>query len=1232
MKGYSYRDRDYAFGQTILTLRTMLGLTQTALADLLGVTRRAVGDWEGGLTYPKAEHLKQFVVLAIERQAFPAGHETEEVRALWQAARQKVLLDEAWLGTLLPHAEVSPASEPVQETTGAARTLAPPAGGGPRIDWGDTLAVTTFYGREWELDLLSEWVVQERCRVVSVLGQGGIGKSALATKVMQRVAERFEVVIWRSLRDVPTCEALLDDCLQVLAPQAPRDVPVGLESRQGLLLECLRSSRVLLVYDNLESFLEEGQNTGHMRPGYEGFARVLHRIAETEHQSCLLLTSREKPNDLVPLEGSRAPVRALRLARLDAGACKQLLAEKEVAGTTAEQLRLIEAYAGNPLALKIVAQTIVELFGGQIAPFLEQGEVVFGGVRELLGEQYARLSALEQTVLLWLAILRELVSLQELLAVLGAPLPRAGVLGAVEALRRRSLIELGQRPGSFTLHSVVLEYATAQLIAEMSSEIEQGRLARLLEHGLELAQAREDVRQTQVRLIVAPVLAQVRSAYPEQVDLEGYLLSLLDRLRARAEDAQGYGPANVLAQQRQQRGHLRGLDLSKLSLRGVYMQGVEMQDTRLSGARLKDCVWTSTFGSIWAVAISRDGQYWAAGSRRGEVWVWEAGGKTLHLVWQAHTDIIRALSFSPDGRRLASGSYDGAVKLWDVESGALLWSGGHTNNITAVAFAPDGSLLASGGIDATVRLWDPKTGAPLEVLPHPDAVSEITWSPDGCLLASAGFDGQIRLWKRQQAGPATQLAGLSGHTNRVWGLAFAPDSSLLVSGSWDRTVKLWEVAGGSVLQTLAGHTDRVQTVAWSPDGRTVASAGFDQTIWLWDIESSSYRTVLHGHTGVVFGLAFAPDSRRLLSGSADGTLRVWDVASGQSVQILQGYAVSLYDIAWSPDGTQLASAGSDSLVTIWDVEGRTPPRLLRGHHYLVYGVGWSPDGRWLASSGWDNAIRLWDATTGASVQIMKDPDDPYTSFYGIAWSPDGHHLASGSYRQEVQLWEVATGSRRCVAPGQPASTHRVAWNPDGTQLASGGDDGIVYLWDTSEGTLLKRLLGHQGRVNDVAWSRDGRWLASGGGSQGQGDGGELFVWDVRSEERVRALSDHPGIAYAVAWSPSGAALVSGGSDGMLRWWDVKRGECVQVRRAHQGTVQRLQVNPDGSRLASCGDDGTINVWDLESTEHLRILRRDRPYERLDITGIKGLTEAQKTTLRALGAIEDSPVKIAQEAP
>ena len=56
MPRHFYREHDYTFGQAMLTLRKSLRLTQAGLADLLGVSRRAVGEWEGGLNYPKAHH------------------------------------------------------------------------------------------------------------------------------------------------------------------------------------------------------------------------------------------------------------------------------------------------------------------------------------------------------------------------------------------------------------------------------------------------------------------------------------------------------------------------------------------------------------------------------------------------------------------------------------------------------------------------------------------------------------------------------------------------------------------------------------------------------------------------------------------------------------------------------------------------------------------------------------------------------------------------------------------------------------------------------------------------------------------------------------------------------------------------------------------------------------------------------------------------------------------------
>jgi WD40 repeat protein len=152
-------------------------------------------------------------------------------------------------------------------------------------------------------------------------------------------------------------------------------------------------------------------------------------------------------------------------------------------------------------------------------------------------------------------------------------------------------------------------------------------------------------------------------------------------------------------------------------------------------------------------------------------------------------------------------------------------------------------------------------------------------------------------------------------------------------------------------------------------------------------------------------------------------------------------------------------------------------------------------------------------------------------------------------------------------------------------------------------------------------------LASGGG---RGGSGELFVWEVSGGKRLHAWSEPSAIVDALAWSPTGALLLSGGSDGSMRWWDVQSGECLRVQKGHQGAIQSLSVSPDGRRLASCGDDDAIKLWDLESAEHLQTLRRNRPYERLNITGIRGITEEQKAALRALGAIEGAPVNSSQQ--
>ena len=929
---------------------------------------------------------------------------------------------------------------------------------------------------------------------MSQVASTGIGKSALVSLLGKQLAPQFDAVLWRSVRDAPSCEDLVANCLTFFSETPPAEFPPLLEQRINQLIGRLQERRCLLVLDNLETLLEVEDPEGNYRPGYQGYGRLIERLGESAHRSCVVLTSREKPREIEAMEGLRGPVRSLRLLGLSEEAARSLLEDKDLRGESSAWLQLIATYAGNPLALKIVGQAIVDLFAGEIVPFLQSGELIFNGIRVVLRQQVARLTLLEQMLLTWLAVVRGWTSLDSLLSLLVPRSTRGRVLEALEALSRRSLIERGQG-ASFTLQAVVMEYVTDALLDQLTGEIVTQAMDHLRRYALEQAQAKDYVREIQVRLLVRPLVELLRAELASDSRIEDQLLALLMHFRTEDDNRQGYGPANVISLLKALRSDLRGLDLSRLAIRGAYLQGVEMQDANLSGALMRECVLSEAFYTITAVAISRSGQYWAATSRRGEVRVWREEGKLLHLAWQAHSDMTLALALSPNEHTLASGGWDGSVKLWEVASGALLWSGWQTKGTICLAFSPDGRLLASGD-----------------------------------------FAGTTRLWEMQQTGPARLWQTLSGHTNLVRGLAFAPDGSRLASASWDSTVKLWQLASGRCLQTLVGHTERVEA------------------------------------------------------------------------------------LAWSPDGTQLVSGGTDQLVTIWDVAGGKPPRVLHGHRWRVHDVGWSPDGSRLASSEWDSAIRIWDPTTGTCVQILRDLDHPDTNYFGVSWSPDGQLLACCTYLHGVQVWNVTTRSQRWVSRQLPTWIRRVAWSPDGTRLVGGGDDGHVYVWDASDGTQLERLAEHQGAVTSVAWSPDGTRLASAGSGR---ESGKLFVWDAHSGERAQTLVGQSGMVCAVAWGPSGELLISGGGDGTLRWWEVQSGECVRVREAHQGTVQALKVSPDGSILASCGDDGAIRLWDLEGGEPLQTLRRDRLYERLNITGIRGLAEAQKAALRALGGFEET---------
>ncbi len=1121
----------------------------------------------------------------------------------------------------------------------------------PQQDWGAAIDVSVFYGRKEELMQLRQWVLEDRCRLVALLGIGGIGKSALAVKLGLQIQPEFEVVVWRSLQNAPPLEELLTSLLQFLLPILQKDVilPNSLDGRISKLMDCLRSSRCLLILDNSETILSSGTPAGQYREGYEEYGQLLMTIGESPHQSCLILTSREKPREIALLEGEKAKVRSLLLKGLNIAEGREIFRHKgQFIGSEIEWSHLIEHYGGNPLALKLVAAATQELFDGRIAEvikYAELGMLVFEDIRDVLDRQFNRLYSIEQEVMLWLGINREPQSVLELNADILTSNNKRSLPNAINSLLRRSLIE--QSGNKFSLQPVVLEYVTERLIRKICAELTQKQLnlqvplPDLQTHALIKATAKDYVLKMQERLILQPLAERLLIELGGQQQIEARFQELLQQQQEQVPIQSGYMTGNLINLLVYLKADLQKFNFSKLIVWQADLRRTSLKNVNFQGADLARSVFAETLSGVIETAFSPDGSLFATGDVEGKICLWQVADEQQLLTLRGHIGWVWALTFSPDGRMLASGSSDTQVRLWDVHTGECLQVlEGHTDWVWGVSFNPDGRMLASSSSDTTIRLWNVLSGQCCRVLKeHTGAVGSVRFSPDGKVLASGSHDTSVRLWNVRDG---RCFMVLQRHTKGVRSVAWSPDGCTLASGSEDTSVQLWQVKTGERIRTLQGHKSGVWTVNFSPDGNTLASSGHDTFVQLWDVQKGQCKRTLQGHSSWVHSVSFSPDSQLLVSGSVDFSVRLWNVRSGQCLRLLQGHKSGVWTVNFSQiyisnindipvsnfqlsnkvkedsnkftikNNFLLVSGGSDALVRLWNIASGECFKTLQGHTSWVRSLSFSPDDNTLASSSFDLSIRLWNIQNGQCVKILHGHTSGIRS---VSFSPDGQTLASGGFDLSVRLWNVADGRCLQILQGHISWVFDVSFSPDGAIIASGGDDNTIRLWDVRSGQCLNVLQEHNSAVWSLRFSPNGRLLASGSFDC------SIRLWDVQNWQCLKVLEGHKAGLRTVNFSPDGRILASSGNDCCVRLWDVESGKCLKVLEGHKSEVWSVSFSPDGKILASGSQDETIKLWDVQTGECVRSLKCDRLYENMNIAGVIGLNEIQKTSLKALGAVD-----------
>ncbi|OWK47177.1 WD40 repeat domain-containing serine/threonine protein kinase [Fimbriiglobus ruber] len=290
-------------------------------------------------------------------------------------------------------------------------------------------------------------------------------------------------------------------------------------------------------------------------------------------------------------------------------------------------------------------------------------------------------------------------------------------------------------------------------------------------------------------------------------------------------------------------------------------------------------------GSIWSVALSRDGKMAAIGSENGRVGLWDVSKERLLYVFHtdkneqlpAHKGPVWAAEFTADGTQLITAGDDGAIKTWDVVNGKKLKDFPVGSPIRSAAISKSGNYVAIGDRIGQVRVFDMAHEEMVLEYEQDSTVNGVAFSADELSMASVSTDGTVVL--RQIAGDRPrQWSVKAAHSGPVYGVSFSPDGDRLATASWDQTVIIWDTGNGTVLRKIAAHEDGVWVAQFAPCGRMVATAGQDGKTKVWDADTGALLETFTRNKGTVHCVRFGKvgTENAFVTGGRDGIARVWE--------------------------------------------------------------------------------------------------------------------------------------------------------------------------------------------------------------------------------------------------------------------------------------------------------------------------------------------------------------------
>ncbi len=319
---------------------------------------------------------------------------------------------------------------------------------------------TPFIGRMQEVAEIVRLLIDPACRLVTLTGLGGIGKTRLALAAATQLADTFQNEYFVPLQAVGAPEHIINAVAEAIG------LPISEcgDSRQQVL-DYLRDENALLVMDNFEHLLDGAAIVNDMltcAPGVKILATsrfALNLQEEWLYQVSGMVVSDGSPHDLETSSAAQLFIQSARRTRAD------FSPEAEHAGI----IRICQLVDGMPLAIELAAAWVRSLSCDEIADeitrnldFLETPirnmPPRHRNMRAVLEQTWKLLSDSERNVFKRLSVFRGGFTREAAHAVASASLRMLGSLVDKSLLRRSD-------GGRYDLHELLRQFAQEQLDA-----------------------------------------------------------------------------------------------------------------------------------------------------------------------------------------------------------------------------------------------------------------------------------------------------------------------------------------------------------------------------------------------------------------------------------------------------------------------------------------------------------------------------------------------------------------------------------------------------------------------------------------------------------------------------------------------------------------------------------------------------------------------------------------------